>query len=103
MSATSDAFPALTASPGELPIEERAVDSLASLLWNGWKTYSRRAARYQSTTLLSLVYYLVLGPTSVVVRLVGVRLLDLDGSPRPSYWRARPLSPTTLDALRRQY
>jgi hypothetical protein len=103
MSAASDAFPALTVPSGESPAVQPAAAALASLLWNGWKAYSRRAARYQSTLLLSLVYYLVLGPTSVVVRLVGVRLLDLDSSPRPSYWRARPLAPTTLDALRRQY
>lgn len=103
MSAASEAFPALSAPNDESSVVESGSAPLIPLLWNGWKAYSRQAARYQSTFLLSLVYYLILGPTSVVVRLLGVRLLDLDSSPRRSYWRARPLTPMTLDALRRQY
>ena len=103
MSAPSDAFPALTAPANEPSAVVPSSAPLIPLLWSGWKAYSRRAARYQSTFLLSLVYYLVLGPTSLVVRLLGVRLLDLDVAPRQSYWHARPLSPVSLDALRRQY
>jgi hypothetical protein len=103
MTVASDAFPALTVPADESSVGRPASAPLIRFLWDGWKAYSRRAARYQSTFLLSLVYYLVLGPTSLVVRLFGVRLLDLDVSPRQSYWRPRPLIPVTLDSLRRQY
>ena len=74
--------------------------SLRSLLWDAWKAYSKRAGSYQGTFLLSLVYYLILGPSTL---LAGKKLLDLDATKRPSYWIEREPADKTLASLQRQF
>jgi hypothetical protein len=49
----------------------------------------RRTARYQTAILLSVVYLVVVGPSMLVGRLFGVRLLDDAVARRRSSWRAR--------------
>jgi hypothetical protein len=73
------------------------------LLWDGWTAYAKRAGGYQSQVLLTLVYYLVLGPSALASRLSGNRLLDLDSRPRTSYWIERKSEASTLSALERQF
>lgn len=72
-------------------------------LWTAWKAYSKRGGGYQSQVLLSLVYFLVLGPSALVSRLFGNRLLDLGAKKRPTYWIERPPADTSLSALERQF
>jgi hypothetical protein len=72
-------------------------------LWEAWKAYAERAGGYQAQVLLSLVYFLVLGPSALVARLFGTRLLDLDHRRRSSYWIERQTEPPTLASLERQF
>jgi hypothetical protein len=72
-------------------------------LWRAWLAYAERAGGYQAQVLLSLVYFLVLGPSALVGRLTGARLLDLDRRPRPSYWLERPSPDPSLRAMERQF
>jgi hypothetical protein len=72
------------------------------LLWTAWKAYAHRAAGYQSKVLLTLVYFLILGPGALGGRLFGTRLLDLDSGPASS-WVVRAQADRNLDALRRQF
>jgi hypothetical protein len=76
---------------------------LFRVLWDAWKTYSHRASGYQTNLLLSAVYLLVLGPSAIVARLFGSKLLDLDSRPRSSYWIERKPAENTLAALERQF
>src|SRR5919202_7038996 len=55
---------------------------LGRVIWDAWRAYTHRAGGYQAQVLLSAVYYLVLGPSVLVARLFGTRLLDLDRRPR---------------------
>jgi hypothetical protein len=73
------------------------------VLWDAWKAYSRRAGGYQAYLLLSAAYFLALGPSVLVARLAGTRLLDLDARPRSSYWIERKPAEKTLAALERQF
>ena len=73
------------------------------LLWDGWTAYAKRAGGYQGQVLLTIVYYVVLGPSAIVSRLTGNRLLDLDARPRGSYWVERKPEPSTLTTLGRQF
>jgi hypothetical protein len=77
--------------------------SFGRTLWEAWKAYSHRAGSYQAEVLLSLVYFLVLGPSAIIARLTGTKLLDLSTRPQPSYWKPRPPSEKTLAALERQF
>jgi hypothetical protein len=76
---------------------------LGRVVWNAWRDYTHRAAGYQAQVLLSLVYYLVLGPSVPIARLTGSRLLDLDRAQKPSYWIEREPLDKTLSALERQF
>lgn len=92
--------------PAGLPLADqqpRQRDSLARTLWDAWKAYSHRAGGYQSQLLLSSVYFFVLGPSVIIARLTGTKLLDLDRKPRPTYWLDRPPAEKSLEALGRQF
>ncbi len=73
------------------------------LLWDGWTAYAKRAGGYQGQVLLTIVYFVVLGPSAIVSRLTGNQLLDLDARPRESYWIEREREPSTLSTLERQF
>lgn len=71
--------------------------------WDAWLELAHRAGKYQALAVLSFVYFCVLGPTVLIARLFGVRLLDLDFRPRASYWRERQPMERSLEALTRQF
>jgi hypothetical protein len=83
--------------------EPDSEPGLARVLWDAWKAYSHRASGYQTTLLLSAIYFLVLGPSALVARLFGTKLLDLDSRPRSSDWIERKPAEITLAALERQF
>jgi hypothetical protein len=76
---------------------------IGRVIWDAWKAYTHRAGGYQAQVLLSLVYFVVLGPSVLVTRLFGTRLLDLDRAQRESYWIARKREDRSLSALERQF
>jgi hypothetical protein len=71
-------------------------------LWTAWKRFGQRLADIQARIILTLIYFLVLAPYGLVVRL----LRDPLGISRPreaSTWLVKPDVPATLDAARRQF
>lgn len=99
---------------GQVAQQTATVDSIAApttqpqqsfgrTLWEAWKAYSHRAGGYQAEVLLSAVYFLVLGPSVMVARLTGSKLLDLSFEKRQSYWIKRQPAEKTLAAMERQF
>lgn len=82
----------------QLPQEEIPTGALRTFA-RAWRIYSRRAARYQAELLLSLIYFLVLGPAAIAMRAAGRHLMDRGG---PG-WSARDPGPRTLEAHKRQF
>lgn len=70
---------------------------------DAWKEYAHRTAVYQTHVLLNAAYFLAFGPSALVARMFGARLLDLDNRPRASYWIQRQPTSSTLDDLERQF
>jgi hypothetical protein len=67
-----------------------------------WKAYAHRSASYQTGVLLTLVYFVILGPFATLGRVFGAKLMDL--SPHGgSTWLERPNDDKTLIGLRRQF
>ena len=66
-----------------------------------WHEFLRRARRYQSEIWLSLIYFAFAGPSALLARAFGTRLLDTGSAPR-STWLKRQEQPT-LDSLARPY
>jgi hypothetical protein len=73
------------------------------LFWEAWKAYAHRAGSYQSRVLLNVAYFAVFGPSALLARAFGAHLLDLRTDKRASYWRTREATPSTLEALERQF
>jgi len=48
------------------------------------------ARRAQTRALCAILYYLVLAPYALVLRLFGIRFLDTEIDGRDSYWTPRP-------------
>ena len=67
-----------------------------------WKAYAHRAGSYQTHVLLTLVYFIILGPAAFTARLFGAHLMDLSAT-GGSTWLERPISEKSLAALRRQF
>lgn len=68
-----------------------------------WTTFVKRAGAYQTKILLSFVYLVAVGLSAIVARVIRTRLLALDPSHRPSYWRQRRPTPRGIDELERQF
>ena len=73
------------------------------LIRQGWLAYIERASGYQSVAVLNALYFVVFGPSVLVARLFGARLLDLDARARPSYWVKRQPAGKTVEALARHF
>jgi hypothetical protein len=58
--------------------------------WEAWKRLARRIGDIQARILLTVFYYLVLGPFALVLRWRSDPLAL--GPERPTGWRARPES-----------
>lgn len=71
-------------------------------LWAKWKPLAKRIGDFQARVILSIVYFLILGPYGVVV---GLFKDPLKARRRPpgSLWESRPQEPVSLEAARRQY
>jgi hypothetical protein len=67
-----------------------------------WKAYAHRAATYQTKVLLTVVYFVILGPFAFIGRIFGAKLMDLSHT-GGSTWMVRPDSDKSLSALRRQF
>ena len=75
---------------------------IARAIWEGWKRLAHRIGVFNTKLLLFLFYYLLLGPISLLVRLVqrdilGKRIQD------GSLYRAPEDVPVGLERARRQF
>lgn len=76
--------------------------STRHLLRLAWAAYLRRTQRYQSTLILTFVYFVVVGPTVLVSRLFGVEMLGA-ANEGTSFWKRRRRQRMDIAELRRQY
>ena len=75
---------------------------MLSWIYEVWKAYAHRAATYQTAVLLTLVYFVILGPFATLGRLFGAKLMDLSPT-GGSTWTVRPDPDKTLSGLHRQF
>jgi len=88
---------------GSVVVQPEREPGLGSVAWRAWLAYTQRASAYQTQVILSLAYYLILGPSIIIARLFGTRLLDLNPQARRSYWLERRPMERTVEALERQF
>jgi hypothetical protein len=73
-------------------------------LKRGWMAFAHRVGLIQTAILLSLAYVLVIGPTSIILRVLGRRdLLDLHRKRATSYAHPKRAIPTDRERCERQF
>jgi hypothetical protein len=73
----------------------------AATLWAFWLAYTHEVAHWQAVIWLNLVYFLVVGPTSLLTRLLGKPLLPSTFGRPGSHWQPRHPAPRDLTAMQR--
>lgn len=64
--------------------------------------YFARVGAHQAEALLTLVYWTVVGPTAVLLKVIGRDYLNVRATPG-SHWHARPAFPRDPESLSRPY
>jgi len=86
-------------SPDTVAAQDRRPASPARRLWAHWTVLAQCIGDFQSRLILTLMYFTVVTPIAVLVRLRRRPAR----SDRPSTWTFREPVPTTIDQARRQY
>ncbi len=69
----------------------------------GFKKFSHAFATVVNFILLTIVYIVGVGITSLVAKLVGKKFLNLDKKRRPSYWEDKDLKKEPMENYYRQF
>jgi hypothetical protein len=81
----------------------RMIPVAAVAFHRGWMALAEALGYVNSRILLSLIYYLIIAPTALVLRLIGRDPLDRRGARRSSYWVARPRVEPSRERFERAY
>jgi len=76
---------------------------LLLLIWTGWKKFAHALGIVNTTILLSVSYFVIMGLVSVLSRIFGADFLDKRMRKKSSYWHKREPLDTSLEACRRQF
>jgi hypothetical protein len=82
--------------------EESRPASFPRRAWAGWKRFSRRMGSFQSRMLLSWLYFLLVAPFGLAVRLFADPL-RIKKRRAASHWVERPAVRPDLDAAGKQF
>lgn len=71
-------------------------------LWGQWKRFAQKVGDFQARVLLTLLYFAILGPMGVVVRILKDPL-RIKHAPKASVWLPKPAENASLEVARRQF
>lgn len=87
-----------------LSIKEGFMSRFFKRIWSGIKAFSKKVAYVQSLIILTLFYFLVIGPFSITLRVFGKDLLDKRWKDnKTSYWVKKEKVEVNLENARRQF
>jgi hypothetical protein len=72
-------------------------------LYDYWMKFAHGLGRINALILLTLVYFVVIGPAAVVLRLFGKDLLDRKAEKRSSFWYKKDQEQLTLERSKQQF
>lgn len=58
-------------------------------LYQGWLKFAHFIGKINTTILLTIFYFIFLGPAKLITLFLGKDLLDSKWKDRPTYWRKR--------------
>ena len=72
-------------------------------IWAFWKRFAHRLAIIQTTIILTLFYFLMIGIFALAAKLLRKDLLDKRWRKNKSFWKEKEKMLATLEAARRQF
>lgn len=67
------------------------------VVWQFWKDYAEQIAHFQTALLLTIIYYIIAGPTALLGRLTGHQFLPERPASAATFWydsdMGRPADP----------
>lgn len=72
-------------------------------IWHRWRAFSKRMGSFQSRTMLSLFFFVIVSPAAVLIKVLGDPLRIKKTKAMESYWLAKTESPTEIEDYRRQF
>jgi hypothetical protein len=81
------------------------VKSFFKGIWAGWKKVAHKIGRFQTRVLLTVSYFLVVGPTWAVMKMIGADPLERRRKDR-EYFReceTKAIEGSGIDRARRQF
>lgn len=76
---------------------------ILKLIYQYWMKFARVLGRIQTAIILFLIYFLCLGPISLISFIFRRDFLDKRFVDKPTFWRARPEELPTLESSKRQF
>ncbi len=71
-------------------------------LWAQWKRFAQKVGDFQARVVLTLLYFIILGPMGVIVRTLRDPL-RIKHALRASVWLPKPEENASLEVARRQF
>ena len=68
-----------------------------------WMRFARFLGKANALLLLTVVYFLLIGPAAIVLRIFGRDLLDRKAGKGHTYWRQKSDEQLTLDRSKQQF
>ena len=78
------------------------IRKVLSLLWKGWKKFAEAIVYVQTRIILFLLYTVILGVTSVIVRAFRVNVMGEERG-NSSYWHKKEPLDESPEGLARQF
>jgi hypothetical protein len=78
------------------------IKKISKAIYKWWMAFARVLGMVSTTILLTVVYIAVIGPMSIISRLLRKDLL-FHHKPSGSLWKAKESVPHTLDQSRHQF
>ncbi|HWP43155.1 MAG TPA: hypothetical protein VNO14_07980 [Blastocatellia bacterium] len=72
-------------------------------LWGGWKRFANVPGRFQTRLLLTLTYFLVAGPTWLLMSIAGKNPLKSQFAGRAEYWTSCESAEDPIEGARRRF
>jgi hypothetical protein len=81
----------------------KLLRKIGQRVYKWWMAFARALAIANTVLLLTVVYVILIGPVSLVARIVGKDLLMHRIRPSRSFWRPKEPVAHTLDQARHQF
>lgn len=79
------------------------MKSFLRKIWGGWKKVAHAIGVFQTKLILTILYFVVIGLASLMVRLFRRDLLDRRVDDRSTLWRDRIQPAVDLNGAKRQF